>query len=100
MTARRHAHCSLFNIHLDFLYDFILLLDCLCGFLLVMLEGDITLLLAGVLAQRQLFGREQFCLGLARERWEALSAITLPITGRTFRKAFADFVSIAPRSLE
>ena len=43
-------------MHLDFLYDFIGRYGLYAVFLLVMIEGDLTLLLAGVLAHSYFFG--------------------------------------------
>jgi len=47
-------------MHLDFLYDFIGRYGLYAVFLLVMIEGDITLLLAGVLAHSYFFGEHSF----------------------------------------
>ena len=44
----------------NFLYDFILRYGVYAIFALVMVEGDITLLLAGVLAQRRFLGEHSF----------------------------------------
>src|SRR6266511_5200445 len=47
-------------MHLDFLYDFISRYGLYAVFILVMIEGDITLLLAGVLAHSRFFGQNSF----------------------------------------
>ena len=47
-------------MHLDFLYDFIFQYGLYAVFILVMLEGDITLLIAGVLAHSGFFGEYSF----------------------------------------
>ena len=74
-------------MHLDFLYDFILRYGVYAVFLLVMLEGDITLLLAGVLAQRRFLGENSFAwVLLAGTLGGAVSDNIAYFTGRTFRK--------------
>ena len=47
-------------MHLDFLYDFIFQYGLYAVFILVMLEGDITLLIGGVLAHSGFFGEYSF----------------------------------------
>ncbi|HEX5835166.1 MAG TPA: DedA family protein [Pyrinomonadaceae bacterium] len=47
-------------MHLEFLYDFIFQYGLYAVFILVMLEGDITLLIAGVLAHSGFFGEYSF----------------------------------------
>jgi membrane protein DedA with SNARE-associated domain len=47
-------------MHLDFLYDLIGQYGVYAVFILVMIEGDITLLLAGVLAHGYFFGEYSF----------------------------------------
>ena len=74
-------------MHLDFLYDFILRYGVYAVFLLVMIEGDITLLLAGVLAQRRFLGDHSFAwVLLAGTLGGAVSDNIAYLSGRTFRK--------------
>lgn len=74
-------------MNLDFLYDFILRYGVYAVFLLVMLEGDITLLLAGVLAQRRFLGEHSFAwVLLAGTLGGAASDNIAYLTGREFRK--------------
>ncbi len=47
-------------MHLDFLYDLIGQYGLYAVFILAMIEGDITLLLAGVLAHSYFFGEYSF----------------------------------------
>src|SRR5215831_18808447 len=47
-------------MHLDFLYEIIGQYGLYAVFILAMIEGDITLLLAGVLAHRRFFGEYSF----------------------------------------
>jgi membrane-associated protein len=78
-------------MHLDFLYDFILRYGVYAVFLLVMLEGDITLLLAGVLAQRRFLGEHSFAwVLLAGTLGGAVSDNIAYLTGREFRKGVRD----------
>lgn len=78
-------------MHLDFLYDFIGQYGLYAVFLLVMIEGDITLLVAGVLAHSAFFGEHSF-LGvlLAGTLGGAASDNIAYFTGRTFRKGVRD----------
>ncbi len=50
-------------MHLDFLYDLLGQYGVYAVFILVMIEGDITLLIAGVMAQSGFFGAAQFFVG-------------------------------------
>ena len=74
-------------MHLDFLYDFIGRYGLYAVFLLVMFEGDITLLVAGVLAHSYFFGEHGF-LGvlLAGTLGGTVSDNIAYLSGRTFRK--------------
>ena len=56
---------------LDFLYEFIRQYGLYAVFILAMLEGDITLLLAGVLAHSGFFGEYSFARVLYGEPWAA-----------------------------
>ena len=81
-------HCYAHFIHASrFLYDLIGQYGLYAVFILVMVEGDITLLLAGVLAHSHFFGEYSFArvllwgtLGRRRQRQYCLFA------GREFRK--------------
>jgi membrane protein DedA with SNARE-associated domain len=78
-------------MHLDFLYDFIGRYGLYAVFLLVMIEGDITLLLAGVLAHSLFFGEHSFALVLlAGTLGGATSDNIAYLTGREFRKGVRD----------
>ena len=77
---------------LNFLYDFILRYGVYAVFLLVMIEGDITLLLAGVLAQRRFLGDHSFAwVLLAGTLGGAASDNIAYLTGRQFRKGVREF---------
>ena len=72
---------------LNFLYDFILRFGVYAIFALVMVEGDITLLLAGVLAQRRFLGDYSFAwVLLAGTLGGAASDNIAYFMGRQFRK--------------
>ncbi len=72
---------------LSFLYDFILRYGVYAIFALVMIEGDITLLLAGVLAQRRFLGEYSFAwVLLAGTLGGAASDNIAYFMGRQFRK--------------
>jgi len=74
-------------MHLDFLYDFIGRYGIYAVFLLVMIEGDITLLLAGVLAHSYFFGEHSFAWVLfAGTLGGSISDNIAYLTGREFRK--------------
>jgi membrane protein DedA with SNARE-associated domain len=78
-------------MHLDFLYDFIGRFGLYAVFLLVMIEGDITLLLAGVLAHSYFFGDHSFAgVLLAGTLGGAVSDNFAYLTGREFRKGVRD----------
>ncbi len=78
-------------MHLDFLYDFIGRYGLYAVFLLVMIEGDITLLLAGVLAHSYFFGDHSFAwVLLAGTLGGAASDNIAYLTGREFRKGVRD----------
>jgi membrane protein DedA with SNARE-associated domain len=78
-------------MHLDFLYDFILRYGVYAIFLLVMIEGDITLLLAGVLAQRGFLGPYSFAWVLFSGTLGGVASDNIAyLTGRTFRKGVCD----------
>src|SRR3989441_11327413 len=76
---------------LDFLYDLIGHYGLYAVFLLVMIEGDITLLLAGVLAHSYFFGDYSFARVLL---WGTLGGVTSDnaayIVGRGFGKGGRD----------
>jgi len=74
-------------MHLDFLYDFIGRYGLYAVFLLVMIEGDITLLLAGVLAHSYFFGDHSFAWVLLAGTLGGSASDNLAyFTGREFRK--------------
>ena len=74
-------------MQLDFLNDFIVRYGIYAVFLLVMFEGDITLLLAGVLANGNSFGNHSFAwVLLAGTLGGALSDNIAYLVGREFRK--------------
>lgn len=78
-------------MHLDFLYDFIGRYGLYAVFILVMIEGDITLLLAGVLAHSYFFGDHSFLwVLLAGTLGGAASDNIAYFTGRQFRKGVRD----------
>ena len=78
-------------MHLDFLYDFIGRYGLYAVFLLVMIEGDITLLLAGVLAHSYFFGDHSFAwVLLAGTAGGTVSDNIAYLTGREFRKGVRD----------
>jgi membrane-associated protein len=78
-------------MHLDFLSEFIGRYGLYAVFLLVMIEGDITLLLAGVLAHSLFFGEHSFALVLlAGTLGGATSDNIAYLTGREFRKGVRD----------
>lgn len=74
-------------MHLDFLYELIGQYGIYAVFVLAMIEGDITLLIAGVLAHGQLFGRYSFAQVLL---WGTLGGVASDNIayglGRGFRK--------------
>ena len=74
-------------MHLDFLYDLLGRYGLYAVFLLVMIEGDITLLLAGVLAHSYFFGDHGFAwVLLAGTLGGAASDNIAYLLGREFRK--------------
>jgi membrane protein DedA with SNARE-associated domain len=78
-------------MHLDFLYDFIKDYGLYAVFLLVMIEGDLTLLLAGVLAHEAFFGDHSFAwVLLAGTLGGSASDNIAYLTGREFRKGVRD----------
>jgi membrane-associated protein len=78
-------------MHLDFLYEFIGRYGLYAVFLLVMIEGDITLLLAGVLAHSYFFGDHSFAgVLLAGTLGGSVSDNIAYLTGREFRKGVRD----------
>jgi membrane protein DedA with SNARE-associated domain len=78
-------------MHLDFLSDLIGRYGLYAVFLLVMLEGDLTLLLAGVLAHSYFFGDHSFAwVLLAGTLGGAVSDNIAYLTGREFRKGVRD----------
>ena len=78
-------------MHLDFLNDFIARYGLYAVFLLVLIEGDITLLLAGVLAHSYFFGEHSFAwVLLAGTLGGAASDNIAYLTGREFRKGVRD----------
>ncbi|MGH9880337.1 MAG: DedA family protein [Pyrinomonadaceae bacterium] len=74
-------------MHLDFLYDLIGQYGLYAVFVLAMVEGDITLLLAGVLAHSHFFGEYSFARVLL---WGTLGGVASDnaayVMGRGFRK--------------
>src|ERR1700674_1486441 len=78
-------------MHLDFLYDLLGRYGIYAVFLLVMIEGDITLLLAGVLGHSQFFGEYSFLRVLL---WGTLGGASSDniayLLGREFRKGARD----------
>src|ERR1044071_1742515 len=78
-------------MHLDFLYDFIRHYGLYAVLVLVMIEGDITLLLAGVMAHENFFGEHGFLsVLLAGTLGGAISDNIAYFTGREFRKGVRD----------
>jgi membrane protein DedA with SNARE-associated domain len=78
-------------MHLDFLYTFIRDYGLYAVFVLVMMEGDITLLLAGVLAHSSFFGDHSFVkVLLAGTLGGTVSDNVAYFTGRQFRKGVRD----------
>src|SRR5882762_5676501 len=74
-------------MHLDFLSDLISRYGLYAVFLLVMIEGDITLLVAGVLAHSYFFGDHSFAwVLLAGTLGGSVSDNIAYLSGRTFRK--------------
>src|SRR6266496_1645023 len=88
-------------MHLDFLYELIGQYGLYAVFILSMIEGDITLLLAGVLAHSYFFGEYSFARVLL---WGTLGGFASDniayVTGRGFRKGVSDirfYRSASPR---
>ncbi len=78
-------------MHLDFLYDLLGRYGLYAVFLLVMIEGDITLLLAGVFANRRFFGDYSFgWVLLAGTLGGTASDNIAYFMGREFRKGVRD----------
>jgi membrane protein DedA with SNARE-associated domain len=78
-------------MHLDIVYELIGRYGLYAVFLLVMIEGDITLLLAGVLAHSYFFGEHSFAwVLLAGTLGGALSDNIAYLVGREFRKGVRD----------
>ena len=86
------AHCPLIQtMHLDFLYDLLGQYGIYAVFILVVIEGDITLLIAGVLAQSGFFGPHSFLwVMLAGTLGGAASDNIAYFLGRQFRKGVRD----------
>jgi membrane protein DedA with SNARE-associated domain len=79
------------TMHLDFLYDLLGRYGLYAVFLLVMIEGDITLLLAGVLAHSYFFGEHSFLwVLLAGTLGGSVSDNIAYLMGREFRKGVRD----------
>jgi len=79
-------------MHLDFLYDFIGRFGLYAVLILVMIEGDITLLVAGVLAHSNFFGDHSFIkVLLAGTLGGTISDNIAYLTGREFRKGVREF---------
>ncbi len=78
-------------MHLDFLYDLIGQYGVYAVFVLAMLEGDITLLIAGVLAHSHFFGEYSFARVLL---WGTLGGVASDnaayVLGRVFRKGVSE----------
>ena len=78
-------------MHLDFLYDLLGQYGIYAVFILVVLEGDITLLIAGVMAQSGFFGPHSFLwVMLAGTLGGAASDNIAYFLGRQFRKGVRD----------
>jgi membrane protein DedA with SNARE-associated domain len=78
-------------MHLDFLYELLGRYGVYAVFILVMIEGDITLLLAGVLAHSYFFGDHSFAwVLLAGTLGGAVSDNIAYLVGREFRKGVRD----------
>ena len=78
-------------MHLDFLYELLGRYGVYAVFILVMIEGDITLLLAGVLAHSYFFGDHSFAwVLLAGTLGGAASDNIAYLVGREFRKGVRD----------
>ena len=78
-------------MHLDFLYHFIGDYGLYAVFLLVMIEGDITLLVAGVLAHSLFFGPHSFAWVLLAGTLGGTASDNIAyLSGRTFRKGVRD----------
>lgn len=78
-------------MHLDFLYDLLGQYGIYAVFILVVIEGDITLLIAGVLAQSGFFGPHSFLwVMLAGTLGGAASDNIAYFLGRQFRKGVRD----------
>jgi membrane protein DedA with SNARE-associated domain len=78
-------------MHLDFLYDLLGRYGIYAVFLLVMIEGDITLLLAGVMAHSRFFGEHSFLwVLLAGTLGGSVSDNIAYLLGREFRKGVRD----------
>ena len=78
-------------MHLDLLYDLLGQYGIYAVFLLVMIEGDITLLIAGVMAQSGFFGEHSFLwVMLAGTVGGATSDNIAYFLGRQFRKGVRD----------
>lgn len=78
-------------MHLDFLYEFIGRYGLYAVFALVMIEGDITLLLAGVLAHSYFFGDHSFLWVLLAGTLGGTASDNIAyFTGRQFRKGVRD----------
>jgi len=78
-------------MHLDILYDLLGQYGIYAVFLLVMIEGDITLLIAGVMAQSDFFGARSFAwVMLAGTLGGATSDNIAYFLGRQFRKGVRD----------
>jgi membrane protein DedA with SNARE-associated domain len=74
-------------MHLDFLYDFIGRFGLYAVFILVMIEGDLTLLLAGVLAHSYFFGEHSFAWVLLAGTLGGTASDNIAyLSGREFRK--------------
>ena len=78
-------------MHLDFLYDLLGQYGIYAVFILVVIEGDITLLIAGVMAQSGFFGPHSFWwVLLAGTLGGAASDNIAYFLGRQFRKGVRD----------
>ncbi len=78
-------------MHLDFLYDLLGQYGIYAVFILVVIEGDITLLIAGVMAQSGFFGPHSFLwVMLAGTLAGATSDNIAYFLGRQFRKGVRD----------
>jgi membrane-associated protein len=79
-------------MHLDFLYELIGRYGLYAVFLLVMVEGDLTLLIAGILAHSEVFGKHGFLWVLLAGTLAGTASDNVAyLMGRQFRKGVREF---------